>query len=181
MKYLAGTALALLLTLPAHAAVIDVGVNPTSATGTFNAAPGTGAFADQVTFQLVGGPLFITIANATNVFPNATDFITNWQASVYQQVGGIGGGDDILLFGPQAASPCLLTPDCQQVGGSALLNPGNYYAEFTGTGGGTSGYGGNISTFAVPGPALGAGLPGLLALGGLLAWRRGKNRKSATA
>jgi LPXTG-motif cell wall-anchored protein len=175
MKLLTTTALLLALSLPAHAAIIDVGVNPTSATGTFNAAPGAGLFADQVTFQLVGGPLFITIANATNVFPNATDFITNWQASVFQQVGVPGGGDDILLFGPQAATACLLTPDCQQVGGSALLNPGNYYAEFTGTGGGTSGYGGNISTFAVPGPALGAGLPGLLALGGLLLYRRRRN------
>jgi hypothetical protein len=162
-----GTAIALcLMSIPANAVVIDLGVNPISSTGSFSTAAGgdgSGAFTDQVTFQLVGGPLFVTIANATNVFPNPTDFITNWQASIYQQVGGIGGGDDVLLFGPQAAGACPTTPDCQQVGGSALLNPGNYYAEFTGTAGGTSGYGGNISTFAVPGPIVGAGLPGLIA------------------
>jgi hypothetical protein len=41
---------------------------------------------------------------------------------------------------------------------------GNYFLDISGIGGGTSGYGGNIATFAVPGPVVGAGLPGLLGL-----------------
>ena len=157
-RLLCGTALALCLALPAQAVVIDLGVNPTSSTGTFSTAAGgdgSGPFEDQVTFELVGGPQFVTIANATNVFPRTTDFITDWEASIYLQVGPIGGADDVLLFGPQDAAPCVTIANCQQVGGTAILGAGTYYAEFTGIGGGTSGYGGNISTFAVPGPTIG--------------------------
>ena len=82
--------------------------------------------------------------------------------------------DDVLLFGPQAATPCVGVTNCQAVGGSGTINsPGIYYAEFTGTGSGTSGYSGNISTFAVPGPVVGAGLPALaLALLGFSYLRR---------
>ena len=68
--------------------------------------------------------------------------------------------DDVLLFGPQAATACLLIINCQSVGGSGyIINPGIYYAEFTGIGSGTSGYSGNIRTFAVPGPVVGSLLP----------------------
>lgn len=172
----AGAATAVLafsFTSPSKAAIIDVGVNPTSASGTFEFSPGGGAFTDFVTFQLVGGPQFITIANATNVFPEPSNFITNWTAAIFQQVGAPGGGDDILLFGPQGATPCALVPSCQTVGGSGLFNPGNYFIQFVGIGGGTSGYGGNVATFAVPGPILGGGLPGLVAaIGGFFGWRR---------
>jgi len=177
-------ALLLTLTLPAHAAVIaDLGVNPNSIQGIFNAAPGGGAFEDQFTFNLVGGPLFVSIASVTNVYPNPTDFITAFNAAVWTTGLDtlVNTADDALVIGPVAATACILVPNCQVASGSAILNPGAYYLEFTGTAGGTSGYGGNLSTFAVPGPALATGIPGLIALAGLLAWRRGKNRKSATA
>ena len=152
----------------AQAVVVNLQTNPNSATGNFSLAPGGALFEDQVVFGLSGGPAFITIANATNTFASAsTDFITNWVASIFSagpdQI--VNNTDDVLLFGPQSATPCPGVANCQGVGGSGtIFNPGLYYAEFTGQGGGTSGYSGNISTFAVPGPAAGAGLPALAGL-----------------
>lgn len=151
------------LAFPAQAAVItNLGVNPTSATGDFSNSPGGGAFSDQYTFQLIGGPQFVTIASATNVFPSPTDFITNFRASVFAQVGAVGGGDDILVLGPALPQACILVPTCQVVAGSAILAAGSYFLDISGIGGGTSGYGGNLATRAVPGPIVGAGIPGLL-------------------
>jgi hypothetical protein len=113
---------------------------------------GGAVFTDQFTFQLVGGPQFFAIASATNVYPNTTDFITGFSGSLYRQVGAVGGGDDILLAGPVAATNnCGLA--CQGFGGSGILNPGNYYLQIAGDGGGTSGYGGNLSVAAVPEPS----------------------------
>ena len=70
---LLSTALAAVLLLPgggANAAIIaNLGVNPSSAQGDFSNSPGGGAFEDQFTFQLVGGPQFFTIGSVTNVFP----------------------------------------------------------------------------------------------------------------
>jgi len=172
---LAAAALLGLAASPVSAAVItNLGVNPTSATGAFaNTVDGT-TFSDQYTFQLVGSPQFLTIASATNVFPRATDFITNFSGSVFQQVGAIGGGDDILVIGPVAATlNCGLS--CQGFGGSAILAAGNYYLDISGTGGGTSGYGGNLSVASVtatPEPATWAmmllGFAGI----GFVAYRR---------
>jgi hypothetical protein len=85
------------------------------------------------------------------VFPNPTDFITNFSGSLFQQVGAVGGGDDILVIGPVAATAnCGV--DCQGFGGNAILTAGNYYLDISGIGGGTSGYGGNlsVSVSAVP-------------------------------
>ena len=172
----AAIATVLLLTQPSKAVVIDLGINPTSAQGDFSTSPGAGAFADQITFTLAGGPAFVTIANATNTFANPDqDEILNWTAAIWSAgLNGVveaGAGDDQLLFGPQAGSPCAI-PNCQQVGGSGTIDaPGLYYANFTGIGSGTSGYGGNISTFAVPVGPMG-GLPALMALAGFFGWRR---------
>ena len=178
---LAATALVGLAASPASAAIIaDLGVNPTSAQGAFSNTVGGTTFDDQYTFQLVGGPLFLTIASATNVFPNPTDFITGFTGSVFQQVGEIGGGDDILVIGPVAAT-ANCGANCQGFGGSALLGPGNYYLDIAGTGGGTSGYGGNLSATqigAVPEPATWA----MMLLGfagvGFMAYRR-RNQNTA--
>lgn len=176
----AAVATVLLLSQPTKAAIIsDLGINPTSTAGAFSASVGGGAFETQHTFQLVGGPQFVTIASATNVYPNATDFIVNFAAALWNTGanGIVNDGDDQLVLGPVAATPCLLVPNCQIVSGSALLNPGNYYLEFTGLGGGTSGYGGNLAVSAVPGPAMAGGLPGLVAAAlGFLGWHRSRRR-----
>jgi hypothetical protein len=145
-KLVLATVIALGLAAPASAAVVgNLGINPTSATGHFSNAPAVGAFDDQWTFQLVGAPSFFTIASATNVFPDPRDFIANFTGAVYQQVGAIGGADDILVLGPQAASAnCGVS--CQGFGGSAFLNAGLYYLDISGVNLGTGGYGGDIAT-----------------------------------
>jgi len=165
-KLLLACAVLAVLASPASAVVVNIQTNPNSSTGNFSLAPGAGAFEDQVVFGLSGGPQFITIANATNTFAGPGDEITNWIASILSAGldGIVNNADDVLLFGPQAASPCVTVQNCQFVGGSGVIEaPGLYYAEFIGTGSGTSGYSGNISSFAVPGPIVGAGIPGIVA------------------
>ena len=113
----------------------------------------------------------VTIANATNTFAGPGDEIINWVASILSagvdQI--VNNADDVLLFGPQAATACVGVTNCQAVGGSGtIFSSGIFYAEFTGTGSGTSGYSGNISTFAVPGPVVGALVPSMLAAFGML-------------
>ena len=167
------------LAIPANAAVVaNLGVNPTSAQGDFSNSVGGANFADQYTFQLVGSPQFVTITSATNVYPNPTDFITNFSGSVFQQVGAVGGGDDILIFGPQLATACILQPSCQVLAGSGILAAGSYYLQISGIGGGTSGYGGNLAVAPIPIPgALALFATGLVGLGAL-GWRKNKNNKA---
>ena len=116
----------LILSQPARSAVIaDLGVNPTSAQGEFSNSVGGGAFEDQFTFQLVGGPQFVAIGSATNVFASPPDFITSFTGQLFSQVGVPGGGDDIPVDVPFAAIGCPTSPtNCQLVAGIALLDPG---------------------------------------------------------
>ena len=178
-KLLLATVALAALALPASAAVIKpLGVNPTSAQGDFANSVGGLTFEDQYTFQLVGGPQFVSIASATNVFTSTTspDFITGFTGELFLQVGAIdlNGGDDIG-FGAITAAPCDDAPlNCQILAGSRVLDPGLYYLEISGTGGGQSGYGGNLTTIQVPGPLAGAGLLPFLGLLGFAGWRRYK-------
>ena len=151
----------------------DLGTNPSSGQGAFaNNGPLSGSFDDQYTFMLVGGPEFITIASATTNFAAGTDFITNFTGEVVR--GTPGGVGNVVVIGPVAASPnCGL--DCQGFGGNAVLAAGTYFLDISGSGGGTSGYGGTLSVAAIPEPATWA----MLVLGfagvGFMAYRR-KNK-----
>ena len=178
MKKMLLTATALFaLALPAQAAVIkDLGINPTSAQGDFSNSVGGTTFEDQYTFELLGGPQFVSIASATNVYTStgSTDYISGFTGELFLQVGAIdlNGGDDIG-FGAITATACADAPDnCQILAGVRLLDAGSYYLEISGTGQGTAGYGGNLTTIPVPSPLAGAGLLPFLGLLGFAAWRK---------
>lgn len=180
-KLLLATAALAALALPAKADQVTLPDNPTSVTGNFSFTPGAAAFEDQVIFELSGGPQYVTIANATNTFAGPGDEIANWIASIFSagddQI--VNNADDDLLFGPQAASACVNVANCQAVGGSGtIFSSGIFYAEFTGTGSGTSGYSGNVSTFAVPGPVVGALLPSMIAAFGLLGFSAFRRKRA---
>jgi hypothetical protein len=169
---LAAATLVTMTTAGNAAIVANLGVNPTSATGAFSHAVGGAVFNDQITFQLAGAPAYLTIASVTNNFANAASQITGFTGSVFRIVGAIGGGDDILVIGPVAAT-ANCGANCQGFGGSAVLAaPGDYYLDLTGTGGGSAGYGGTLSVSAVPEPSTWA----MMILGffgvGFMAYRR---------
>jgi hypothetical protein len=179
MKSLYAVALAMASALAladtAQATVItNLSVDPTSATGSFNHSLGssTVAFDDQYTFTL-DHALTLTIASVTNVFPSPTDFIKNFTGTVFDDPDGIiGNGDDTPVIGPVLATlGCGVVAKCQGMAGSAVLDAGNYYLDISGTASGSSGYGGNIATFAAPvplpaaSPLLGGALAGLGFLG----------------
>jgi hypothetical protein len=175
---------ALACVTPASAAVIGTfGINPTSAAGVFSndpLGPGVGGlFVDQYTFDLIGGPVFVTVASATNTFAVggiAGPFsIQNFAAAIFETTDAIiGNADDVLRFGPQFAT---LDPDglSQSLSGTGIMFPGHYYLQIQGTAGTLAGYGGNLSVaaVAVPAPLAGAGIPGLLiAIAGLWGFAR---------
>lgn len=180
---LAATALLALTTASNALIVTDLGNNPNSATGHFsNSVLGT-TFDDQYTFRLINFDNFVTFASATNDFTAATDFITNFTGQLFNSgANGLPGGGDDLAVGPLVnAFPCPTNPGgCQVLAGSAILAAGSYFLDISGVGGGTSGYGGDLTVtpVAVPGPIVGAGIPGLVAacfgMFGLRTWRRRK-------
>ena len=178
-KLLLATTALLALATPAKATIIaDLGINPNSGQGTFANSVGGGGFNDQYTFQLVGAPAFLTIASVTNTFANGVDdFITGFTGSVLNSGpdGVPGGFDDVTVIGPVAAT-ANCGPSCQGFGGSAVLDAGSYYLNISGTGGNTSGYGGDLSVAAVPEPSTWA----MLLLGfcgvGLFSMRRRNNQ-----
>jgi hypothetical protein len=166
-RALLASAALLAMTVAGNAAVITpLGQNPTSAAGHFsNDVFGT-TFEDQYTFELVGGPQFVTIASATNVYASPEDQITAFSGQLFQVVGTVdpdGGGGDDIGFGLISAVACPTDPTgCQILGGRRLLPEGSFYLEITGTGGGSAGYGGDLTVTQVPGPLAGAGLVPLL-------------------
>jgi hypothetical protein len=168
--------------------IANLGNNPNSATGHFsNSVLGT-TFDDQYTFNLTGGPQFVTFASATNDFLSSTDFITNFRGQLFNAgadgvPGGVGANADTAIGPIDFGSPCATNPTgCQILAGSAILGTGSYFLDVAGIGGGTAGYGGDLTVraLAVPGPVVGAGLPGLIA--GLFAMLGlGRRRKQRLA
>ena len=189
MKTLLAAAAMVLAASTANAAIVgDLGVNPDSAQGAFSTNDSvismlpTGLFSQQWTFQLIGGPAFITIASVINVFPggqSGINFIEDFTGSVWDYgdngIFEAGGGDDNAVISPVLATiGCGSITNCQSLAGEAILAAGNYYAQFTGNAHSNAGYGGNIAVSAVPIPAalpLFASAMGAL---GLLRWRRNR-------
>jgi hypothetical protein len=181
-QYLLSGAMLLALTAAANANIIQsFGVDPTSATGAFNHSLGTSTafFDDQYTFTL-DSPMTLTIASVTNVFAQPTDFISGFTGAVFEGTPALPGAE---VIGPVlATSPCQFIALCQGFAGSAVLGAGSYFLDISGTAGGSSGYGGNLATFAaVPGPVVGSGMTGLfamvlgLAFAGLSRLRKARN------
>jgi PEP-CTERM motif len=159
-KMLFATAAVLALSASANAAVIaDLGINPRSQQGHFSNDVGGDIFTDQYLFQLDGAPAFITFASATNVFTGGTtgtDYISDFTGQLFfaGANGIVGGGDDVAVSAPVLAVGCPGNPGgCQILAGAATLGEGNYFLQLSGDGGGTSGYGGDLTVAAVPEPA----------------------------
>jgi hypothetical protein len=177
-KLLLATAALVTMTVASNAAPIlikDLGLDPNSAAGAFSNNVGGTTFNDAYTFTL-DHSMTLTIASLTNVFPSPTDFIKNFTASV---VSGTLAAPGAVVLGPEMGTlGCGVITQCQGMAGVAVLGAGSYFLDVTGIGGGTSGYGGNIATLAVPAPIVGAGIPGILAAFGLGGWGFWRKRKT---
>ena len=152
---LATTALLALAVAPANATfVASLGNNPASNTGHFSNSVNGATFVDDFTFSLSGASQFVAFASATNDFAvtGGPDFISNFTGQLFSF-----GADHIAFTADDFAvnpiatpHPCTDNPgNCQALSGNAILAAGGYYLQFTGTGGGTAGYGGDLTTAAV--------------------------------
>jgi hypothetical protein len=69
---------------------------------------------------------------------------------------------------------------CQQLDGNGIIPGGSYYLAIAGNAGTLAGYGGDLSVSAVPIPAVGTGIPGLIgAVGGFMYWMKKRREKKA--
>jgi hypothetical protein len=161
------------------ATITDFGADPTSAAGAFNHSLGSlvGFFSDQYTFHLTQSAT-LTIASVTNVFAQPSDVIGFFTGSVIAGTPALPGA---TVIGPVlASSPCGFIVNCQGFAGSAILAAGDYFLNIEGFAGGTSGYGGNLATFAVSEVPLPAAV--WLFAGGLggLGWLARRRKKVVT-
>ena len=179
---LAGAALLAMSTASQAAFIENLGNNPNSATGRFSNTVNGTTFQDDYTFNLINGEQFVTFASATNDFITAGDanYITNFTGQLlsFGQDMLYGTADDFAVNPVATAHPCTDNPgNCQELSGSATLAMGGYYLRLEGTGGGTAGYGGDLTTAvtAVPEPSTWAmmilGFVGIAGMAGRKQWK----------
>ena len=139
IQLLLASAALLALLVPARAAVVDdLGVNPTSSNGAFsNRNLPTGSLSDQYTFQLIGAPQFVRLP--TCIRRPVTSSPTS-KAPYLKLSGLLAALMTFWVLGPALAVPGNCGANGQVFGGSATLDPGNYYLNITGFAGSTAGY-----------------------------------------
>jgi len=172
--------------LPARAALItdikDCGLDPVGCSfqsgGTGADSSATGSFTQDVTFSL-DRTLSLTVATTQSAeLGQATRYITDWQLAIFSGVPPAPGTG--TAAGPVTAIDVAEPPPGNGVAFQLLdffayLGPGTYFLQYTGTGGALASFNGQLDS--VPGPIVGAGIPGMVfACGVILAWRRRRTR-----